>query len=61
LCCGGKDDVGDDSTDELSREVDGVPGEVYGVPTLEGEVSELLRALWLSELLLDVVEDRLLG
>jgi len=42
--------VGEDSTD------------VNGVPTLEGETSELLRPLRLSDIvLLVVVEDLLLG
>jgi len=47
--------VGDDSTDEVS-------GEVYGVPTLEGAVeSELLLILRPSELVLELGEDRPLG
>lgn len=42
--------------------IDEVSGEVKGDPTLEGEVFESLRVLWLSELVLEVVEaDRLLG
>jgi len=46
--------VGEDSTEDIS-------GEVKGVPTLEGEVSELLISLRPSEFVLEVVEDRPLG
>ena len=41
--------------------MDDISGEVNGVPTLDGELSELLVALRLSELVLDVVEERLRG
>jgi hypothetical protein len=43
--------VGEDSTEDVS-------GEVKGVPTLLGAVSESLRTLRPSELVLEAVEDR---